>query len=72
LYIYVYTDMYLFLYQMIEYNVAGGKLNRGLTVLSVQGTFAKAKGKSLTDKVRYVHVYIYIYIHTDIYIFIYI
>lgn len=37
---------------MIQYNVAGGKLNRGFTVLSVQGTFAKAKGKFLTDKER--------------------
>ena len=38
--------------QMIEYNVAGGKMNRGLTVLDVQQTFAKAQGKPLSNKVR--------------------
>ena len=41
---------------MIEYNVAGGKMNRGLTVLAVQTTFSKAHGKPLTDKVRCVFI----------------
>ena len=36
---------------MIQYNVAGGKMNRGLTVLAVQQTFSKAQGRPLTDKV---------------------
>ena len=36
---------------MIQYNVAGGKMNRGLTVLAVQTTFSKAEGRPLTDKV---------------------
>lgn len=39
---------------MIEYNVAGGKMNRGLTVLDVQQTFAKAQGKPLSNKVRWI------------------
>ena len=29
---------------MIDYNAAGGKMNRGLAVVDVQNTFAKAKG----------------------------
>jgi hypothetical protein len=36
---------------MIQYNVAGGKMNRGLTVLDVQQTFAKVQGRPLTNKV---------------------
>jgi hypothetical protein len=37
---------------MIQYNVAGGKMNRGLTVLDVQQTFAKVQGRPLSNKVR--------------------
>ena len=38
--------------QMIQYNVAGGKMNRGLTVLDVQQTFARVQGRPLSNKVR--------------------
>lgn len=37
---------------MLPYTVAGGKMNRGLTLMSVQQTLAKAKGKTLTPRVR--------------------
>jgi Polyprenyl synthetase len=37
---------------MIDYTVAGGKMNRGLAVVAVQQTFAKSKGRTLTNKVR--------------------
>jgi len=37
---------------MIDYNVAGGKMNRGLAVVSVQQTFARSKGRSLTNRER--------------------
>lgn len=38
--------------RMIEYTVAGGKLNRGLAVVAVQQTFARSKGKTLTKRER--------------------
>lgn len=38
--------------RMIEYTVAGGKMNRGLALMSVQQTLAKASGKTLTNKER--------------------
>lgn len=37
--------------EMIPYTVAGGKMNRGLAVLSVQQTFAKHRGKPVSNKV---------------------
>ena len=37
--------------RMINYTVAGGKMNRGLALMSVQKEFAKAKGRELTNKV---------------------
>ena len=36
--------------RMIEYNVKGGKLNRGLTVISVKRTIEAAKGKALSTR----------------------
>lgn len=36
--------------KMIEYNVKGGKLNRGLTVVSVKRTIDSAKGKALSTR----------------------
>jgi len=38
--------------RMMEYTVAGGKMNRGLSTVSVRKTFAKANGTSLTNKER--------------------
>lgn len=38
--------------RMLTYTVAGGKMNRGLSTLSVRGTFAKLVGHSLTNKER--------------------
>lgn len=38
--------------EMIPYTVAGGKMNRGLAVLSVQQTFAKHRGKTVSNKDR--------------------
>ena len=37
---------------MIEYTVAGGKMNRGLTAMKVNHLFAKARGRSLSNKER--------------------
>ena len=37
---------------MLEYTVAGGKMNRGLATMDVQNTLAKSQGKKLTDKER--------------------
>lgn len=37
---------------MIQYTVAGGKMNRGLSLMSVQQTLAKAKGHSLSNRER--------------------
>jgi farnesyl diphosphate synthase len=37
---------------MIQYTVAGGKMNRGLAVVSVLQTFAKHRGAQLTDRER--------------------
>ena len=39
--------------EMIAYNVAGGKMNRGLATMAVHRTFAEAKGIPLTNKVNY-------------------
>ena len=36
--------------RMIKYTVEGGKMNRGLTVVAVQSTFAKFKARPLTDR----------------------
>lgn len=38
--------------RMIEYTVAGGKMNRGLATIAVIDTLFKASGKKLTNKVR--------------------
>ena len=37
--------------RMVKYTVAGGKMNRGLALMDVQKTLAKAKGQSLSAKV---------------------
>lgn len=37
---------------MIQYTVSGGKMNRGLALVSVRRTLAHAKGHSLTNKER--------------------
>jgi farnesyl diphosphate synthase len=37
---------------MLQYTVAGGKMNRGLSLMAVQQTLAAAKGNTLTDKER--------------------
>ena len=37
--------------EMIPYTVAGGKMNRGLAVLSVQRTLLESNGKTITNKV---------------------
>jgi hypothetical protein len=37
---------------MLEYTVAGGKMNRGLAIMSVQQTLAQHKGKKLSNKER--------------------
>lgn len=37
---------------MIEYTVAGGKMNRGLALMEVQKTLAQTKGHTLTPKER--------------------
>jgi len=38
--------------RMLDYTVGGGKMNRGLSLMAVQQTFAKANGRTLSDKVR--------------------
>lgn len=38
--------------RMINYTVSGGKMNRGLALMSVQTEFAKAKGITLSNKER--------------------
>ena len=38
--------------RMITYNVAGGKMNRGLSCVAVAKTIAKSKGRQLSNKVR--------------------
>jgi len=38
--------------KMIEYTVAGGKMNRGLALMSVMSTLAKSKGRTLSDRER--------------------
>jgi geranylgeranyl pyrophosphate synthase len=45
------TEAVAWVDRMIQYNVAGGKMNRGLTVMAVQQTFAQANGQTLTAKV---------------------
>jgi farnesyl diphosphate synthase len=37
---------------MLAYTVAGGKMNRGLALMSVQSTLAKSNGRSLTNRER--------------------
>lgn len=39
--------------RMLPYNVAGGKMNRGLATLSVRNTFAEAAGRRLSNKVSF-------------------
>lgn len=39
--------------RMIDYTVSGGKMNRGLALMSVQNTFATAKGLTLSTKVLF-------------------
>jgi hypothetical protein len=39
--------------RMIQYTVAGGKLNRGLATVAVMRTLTEAAGQSLTPKVCY-------------------
>jgi farnesyl diphosphate synthase len=38
--------------KMVQYTVAGGKMNRGLAAMSVQSTLAKQKGRQLSDRDR--------------------
>lgn len=38
--------------RMIEYTVAGGKMNRGLALMAVQQTLAQSKGRELSNKER--------------------
>lgn len=38
--------------RMIQYTVAGGKMNRGLALMNVQATFAKARGVKMSNKER--------------------
>jgi len=38
--------------RMLDYTVAGGKMNRGLALMAVQQTLAKAKGQELSKKER--------------------
>jgi hypothetical protein len=38
--------------EMIAYTVAGGKMNRGLSCVSVMRTLAADQGKTFTDRVR--------------------
>lgn len=38
--------------EMIAYTVAGGKMNRGLSCVSVMRTLAADQGKTFTDGVR--------------------
>jgi len=38
--------------KMLTYTVAGGKMNRGLSLMSVQSTLAKAAGRTLSNKER--------------------
>jgi hypothetical protein len=37
--------------RMLSYTVAGGKMNRGLSLMAVQQTLAAANGRTLTNKV---------------------
>ena len=37
---------------MLNYTVAGGKMNRGLALMSVQGTLAKSDGRTLSNRER--------------------
>ena len=46
--------------QMIQYTVAGGKMNRGLALMSVQQTLAQAKGITLSNKVLHFTSHAYI------------
>ena len=41
-----------YIQRMLEYTVAGGKMNRGLALMSVQATLAKSKGRKLSDRER--------------------
>jgi hypothetical protein len=48
--------------RMLTYTVAGGKMNRGLSLMAVQQTLAVADGRTLSNKVReferhFVHFY---------------
>ena len=38
--------------RMIDYTVAGGKMNRGLAMMSAYKTLVQSKGEKLTIKVR--------------------
>ncbi len=38
--------------RMMQYTVAGGKMNRGLAAMSVQATLAESNGKKLSDRQR--------------------
>lgn len=38
--------------EMIQYTTAGGKMNRGLTLMKVMDVFAKARGRQLSNKER--------------------
>jgi len=46
------TESVSYVDRMIEYTVAGGKMNRGLATIAVIDTLFKASGKKLTNKVR--------------------
>ena len=39
--------------RMVNYTVSGGKMNRGLAVMSAHNILAKAKGKTLSIKVLF-------------------
>ena len=38
--------------RMIDYTVAGGKMNRGLALMAVQQTLAQSQGRTLSNKVN--------------------
>lgn len=44
--------------KMLNYTVAGGKMNRGLSLMAVQQTLAASNGRTLSNKVlKFFHSY---------------
>ena len=42
----------LWIERMLQYTVAGGKMNRGLAAMACQATLAESQGKTLSDRQR--------------------